>query len=199
MKKRFTLPLVAMALFGLIAAFATTAQALPTSTMVCNACHALNTSIVVSATPVSNNGAVAKINIVVTNPYSLKAWAVFRGSTKVAGSVGTTGTVSLPAGIAYRIIGAGGDGSGVHVYSAKTITPAAVRRTVKVRIAKTKLATKTLTGLLTRTVNKAKYKATLTKSGGWVWATFKKVPLGTYRLTVTGKKFTYKARTYIVR
>jgi len=47
MKRRFILPVVAMALFGLMAAFATSAQATPTQTKACSGCHTTDAAVVV--------------------------------------------------------------------------------------------------------------------------------------------------------
>jgi hypothetical protein len=202
MKKRFMLPIVAVALFGLVAAFATTAQATPAQSTVCDACHTLDSTVTISATPGANNGTTATYNIAVTTPFAMQGWAVFNGFTKVAGSSGSTGTVVLPVGKTYTVFGAGGtfvgDGSGVHLYNSTSITPPLTWRTVNIKVAKVKGGPKAPAALLTSKANGKKYKGAISKKSGWFWAKFR-VPLGSYKLTVTAKKFKFKPRTVVVK
>jgi hypothetical protein len=202
MKKRFLLPIVAAALVGLMAMFAASAQALPAYTMTCSGCHTLDSSVTVTATRVALGTTSAKYDITVTSPYALQGWAVFNGSTRVAGSSGATATVTVPVGKKYTIFGAGGtfvgDGSGLHVYNSITVTPPVTIRTVNVKLVKVAKGPKSPKAVLTSKSNGSKHAGVVTKKTGWYWAKFK-VAVGSYKLTVTAKKFTFKPRTVVVK
>lgn len=123
MNRRMLIPLVAVALFGLMAAFATSALALPTYTTLCSGCHASNASITVHATPGTVSTASTQYTVAVSNPAGAAGWAVFAGATKVAGGAGTGGTVVLTNGVAYKIFGAGNDASTNQIQNSITVTP----------------------------------------------------------------------------
>ena len=121
MKRRFTAPLAAIAIFGLMAAFAATAQAYPTRTTPCSGCHSTSTSVSVSATPVSNDGMNATYAVKVATASGLDGWAVFAGSTKLAYGTSATGSFTVPVGATYTVYGVINGGSS----NSASISPAA--------------------------------------------------------------------------
>jgi hypothetical protein len=118
-------PLVAVALFGLMAAFATSAHAMPTKTTACSGCHTQNAAVVVGAAQTSNNGTTASYTISVNNPLGMNGWAVFNGATKVGGAAGAGGTVALNVGTTYTVYGVSGNGNGAEEYNSIQVTPVA--------------------------------------------------------------------------
>jgi len=78
MKKRLIVPVAAIALVGLMASFATTAQAFPTKTTACTGCHS-GTNVPITTTLVSTVGTTA--NYTVSAPLA-NAIVVFDGATK---------------------------------------------------------------------------------------------------------------------
>jgi hypothetical protein len=99
MKKRFARPLALLALLGLMAAFASTAQAFPSKTNPCTGCHS-GPNVPVTATLSSVTAAAAVYNV---SAPSATAIAVFDGSTKLATFTATTGQFSVAPGKTYVI------------------------------------------------------------------------------------------------
>ena len=100
MKKRSSVLLAIVALAGLMAAFATTAQALPTYTTPCSGCHS-GANVPVVATLVTTVGTTATYNV---SAPGATAIAVFDGATKVGSPIiGTSGALSLAVGRTYTI------------------------------------------------------------------------------------------------
>ena len=119
-KKRLVLPIALLALFGLMTAFASTAQAFPTKTTPCSGCHS-GPNVPVTATLVSVTPALAIYNV---SAPSASAIAVFDGSTKVITFSANTAQFSVAPGKTYNVFGVTGpttsDGVGV-----KSISPVA--------------------------------------------------------------------------
>lgn len=218
MKKRLPVGVAAVALVGLMAAFATSAQAYPTKTTACAGCHSRDAAVAVTATEVSNNGTTAVYSVSVRNPYGASGWAVFSGAgAKLGGAAGTGGTVSVPVGSSYTAYGVSvGSGNGL---GSLTLSPAAPSgtvpgttpgtgtttgtdastpavHTVNVTVKLGHRGNKGLTAVLTNTATGTKYTAKVGKRGR---VTFSAVADGTYKLTVQGKKFRFKTRTIVVR
>jgi hypothetical protein len=111
MKRRYMVPVAAVAVFGLMAAFATVAQAFPTKTNACTNCHS-GVNVPVTATAGAASGTTVAYALAAP---SATAIAVFDGATKV-GTYGSTGSFSATVGktyTAYAVTGpTTGDGLG---------------------------------------------------------------------------------------
>ena len=96
MKKRFLVSVTAVAIFGLMASFATVAQAYPSKTVACTGCHSgVNVPVTAAAGTVSGT----TVSYSFSAP-TASAIALFDGATKVA-TLGSTGTYSATIGTAY--------------------------------------------------------------------------------------------------
>ena len=97
MKKRMMFGALALATAGLIAAFASSASALPTKTTDCSVCHSGKT-LAVTATETANNGTTATYDV---NASGATVVAVFDGATKIGQVTGATGSITVPVGKTY--------------------------------------------------------------------------------------------------
>ena len=125
MNKRLFVPIATIVFAGLMASFASSAVATPTQKSPCSGCHSSDSAVTVAVTQVSNDGTNATYNLTVSNPYGLNGWAVFSGSTKLAGTAAGTATFTVPDGKTYTVFGVSGDGNGTEGYGSTTISPAA--------------------------------------------------------------------------
>ena len=108
MKKRLLLPIAAVALVGLMASFATTAQASP-SYGACSGCHG-GPNVAVTATLASTTGTNATYDFSAPGADSV---VVFDGSTKLFTFAAATGQFTVATGKTYTIYAvAGPDTSG---------------------------------------------------------------------------------------
>lgn len=102
-------------------------MATPSQTSRCSNCHSLLGTVSVSATPVSTTDTSTTYHITVNNPLGVNGWAVFNGTTKVAGSSGSGSDVVLPDGVTYSVFGVSGDGSGMSLphagYATTSVSP----------------------------------------------------------------------------
>ena len=123
MKRRFMVPVVAVAVFGLMAAFATVAQAFPTKTTACTGCHS-GVNVPVTATAGATSGTTVTYQL---NAPTATAIAVFDGATKVA-TLGASGTFSATAGKTYAVYAVTGPttGDGVGSMSFTVAAPVVV-------------------------------------------------------------------------
>jgi hypothetical protein len=115
--------LVALVL-ALTVGLASTATATPTKTTACSGCHNLDASVSISASLVSASAATSVYSISANNPYGNNGWAVFQGSTKIAGTAGGGSNVTLTNGVTYTIHGVSGDGNGTTGRATGSVTPA---------------------------------------------------------------------------
>jgi len=99
MKKRFALPLIALVLFVLMAAFATTAQATPSKTSQCSGCHD-GVNVPVTATLASATAASTTYNV---SAPGANAIAVFDGTTKLTTIVAASGQFTVANGKTYTV------------------------------------------------------------------------------------------------
>lgn len=106
----------------LLGTVATSAYAYPTMTTPCqgSGCHSAGTDASALASIESTTATTATYGITVTGAPG-SAWAVFDGSTKVAGSVGLTGTFTVDRGKTYDVYAV--DGS-AFTESKTTVSPA---------------------------------------------------------------------------
>ena len=129
MKKRFLVPVIMVLAIGLMTAFASPALATPGQTARCSSCHGLLGTVTIAATPISFTDTSTTYQIAVNNPLGINGWAVFNGTTKVAGSSGNGTDVVLPNGITYSVFGVSGDGSAMTLphagYATISISPKA--------------------------------------------------------------------------
>jgi hypothetical protein len=192
---------IALALaIGLTAAFAGGAVATPSKTSPCSGCHDPLGSVVVSASVVSSDSLVTTYSISVNNPLGINGWAVFNGSTKVAGASGNGTDVVLPNGPTYTVFGVSGDGSGMSAphagYASTTVHVAGPASTVYTFTYRFKTKGKSYKGLkavLKSLSTGQKFTVAVNKKGV---ATFKNVVGGSYKLSTTGNsKFKFKAIT----
>lgn len=212
MKKRFTLPILAALTVGLIAMFATSAMALP-SYGLCSSCHTLSTSVKVTATQKSNNGATASYGVAVSGPNAGNGWAVYQGSTRITYATGASGTFSVVAGKTYTVYGGNANGS-TQLYNKITISPVASSPASGTSNASgttdpTPLPTTapTVKYVVHFNLHRHSYKglkaklrdsghmflATVNRKGT---ATFPRIPAGVYRLSATGNShFKFKAKS----
>ncbi len=124
MKKRMMFGALALATAGLVAAFASSASALPTKTTDCSVCHSGKT-LVVTAAETTNNGATATYDV---NASGATVVAVFDGATKIDQVTGATGSITVPVGKTYVLQAIAGptttDGWGSTSISPVATTPA---------------------------------------------------------------------------
>jgi hypothetical protein len=121
--KRFVVAMVAILAMGLTA-FAGSALALPTYTTACTGCHSTSdAALTIQAVAGTQGKTTTPYTITVANPYSLVGWAVFQGSTKVAGDGTTGGQVVLTNGVTYTVYAACLDGSSTKVSNSISVTP----------------------------------------------------------------------------
>ena len=120
MKRCFTVPLVALAIFGLTAAFATTAQATPSKTSRCNGCHS-GVNVPVTATLVSSTAASTTYRLSSPTAYAM---AVFDASTRIYIVQATTGQFSVANGKTYTVFAVRGPSDNTGIGST-SVTPAA--------------------------------------------------------------------------
>jgi hypothetical protein len=123
----------------------------------------------VAVTQVSNDGTNATYNLTVTNPYGLNGWAVFSGSTKLAGTAAGSATFTVPDGKTYTVFGVSGDGNGTEGYGSTTISPAAPADV---------LAPVTTSNALATYVSSAAITLSATDAGSGVAATYYKLDGG---------------------
>ena len=121
MKRRFILPLAAVALVGLMAAFATTALATPTKTSACTGCHS-GAGATVTATLASTAGTNATYNF---SAPGATAVAVFDGSTKLFTFLAASGQFTVATGKTYTVYAVTGPTTSDGVGST-TVSPAVV-------------------------------------------------------------------------
>jgi len=112
MKKRLLVSAATIAFVGLMAAFASTAQAYPTQTSPCSGCHSADSAVGVTVSQTANDGTSATYSVTVADPYGMNGWGVFSGSTKLAGTAAGTGTFTVADGASYTVYGVSADGSG---------------------------------------------------------------------------------------
>jgi hypothetical protein len=124
-QQRLLVPLAAVLIFGLMAAFASTAMAFPTQTSQCSGCHNVDSSVHLTATFVSATATSTTYSIGVNNPYGLNGWGVFQAGVKKFGTAGAGSNVVLTNGVAYSIFGVSGDGNGTQGYATLSLTPVA--------------------------------------------------------------------------
>ena len=100
MRKRLALPLTVLALFGLMAAFASSAQAHPSYGR-CSDCHS-GANVPVTATLATTVGTTATYNV--SSP-GATAIAVFDGAANKIGSaiIGSSGSFAVPVGATYTV------------------------------------------------------------------------------------------------
>jgi hypothetical protein len=126
-KKRLLLSLATVLAVGLMAGFATTATATPAQTSRCSSCHSPLATVTIAATPIGSTDATTTYHVVANNPQGINGWAIFNGTTKVAGSAGSGADVDLADGITYTVFGVSGDGLGLPLphagYASITISP----------------------------------------------------------------------------
>jgi hypothetical protein len=79
--------------------------------------------VTVSATLVSASAATSVYSITANNPYGSNAWAVFQGSTKIAGAAGSGSNVTLTNGVTYTVFGVSSDGN-TTLRATTSVTPA---------------------------------------------------------------------------
>lgn len=123
MKKRLRGPLLLVLVLGLAVGFASSASATPSRTSLCSGCHDPGAAVTVSATLVSASAATSVYSIAANNPYGSNAWAVFQGSTKVAGAAGSGANVTLTNGVTYTVFGVSSDGN-TTLRATTSVTPA---------------------------------------------------------------------------
>jgi hypothetical protein len=119
MRKRMMLPIAAVALVGLMTAFATTAQATSDMTSLCTRCHG-GANIVVTATLASTTGTNATYN------YSAAAdtVAVFDGTVAVLSALPASGQFTVATGKTYTVMAVAGPGETDGIGST-TVSPVA--------------------------------------------------------------------------
>jgi hypothetical protein len=96
------------------------ALATPSQTSPCNLCHS-GTAVAVTATLASNNGVSAVYNV---SAPTATAWAVFNGSTRLAGATATTGQFTVPVGSTYTVYAVKGPSTNTGIGST-SVSPAA--------------------------------------------------------------------------
>lgn len=107
MKKARILAGMSLVVVALVAAFATYSYAGSSSTARCDGCHEAGV-VQLHVTQTSNNGVSASYDVSMTGG---AAWAVFDGSNRLAGAVGTTGSFTVPCGKTYDVFGCSTDNS----------------------------------------------------------------------------------------
>jgi hypothetical protein len=120
MKRRFFVPAAVVAMVGLMASFATVAQAFPSKTTACTGCHS-GVNVPVSATAGAASGTT--VSYALAAP-TANAVAVFDGATKVA-TLASTGTFAATAGKTYTAYSVTGPSTSSGVGSTTFTAPAA--------------------------------------------------------------------------
>jgi hypothetical protein len=120
MRRRLIVPTALIALVGLIAGFATAAQATPSKSTACTNCHS-GPAVPIAATPVSTSGTNATYSF---SAPGADAVAIFDGSIKLYTFTTGTGQFTVAAGKTYSLYAVAGPGTGDGV-SRITISPAA--------------------------------------------------------------------------
>jgi hypothetical protein len=122
MKKRLALPLALLAVFGLMAAFASTAQAHPSYAGRCSDCHS-GTNVPVAAILAYTVGTTATYNV---NAPGATAIAVFDGTTKVGTPIiGTSGSFAVTVGKTYTVFSVKGPSTNTGL-GTTSVSPAAL-------------------------------------------------------------------------
>ena len=103
MKRRFLVPIAAVAVFGLMIGFATVAQAFPSRTVACDNCHS---GANIPVTAIAGATAGTTVTYALDAP-GADAIAVFDGATKVA-SLGASGAFSATVGKPYVVYAVAG-------------------------------------------------------------------------------------------
>jgi len=165
MKRRFFVPIAAVALVGLLAAFATTAQAFPTRTTACTGCHS-GINVPVTATLVSTAGLTATYGF---NAPGADSVAVFDGATKIFTFNATSGQFAVTTGKTYTLYAVAGPGTGDGLGST-TVSPAAIVLDTT--------APATVSDAKATYVSSAGIKLTATDAGSGVAATYYKLDGG---------------------
>ncbi len=178
MKKRVLVSVAAVALVGLMAAFATAAQAFPSRTSACTGCHS-GANIPVTATLVSTVGTTATYNFSASGADSV---AVFDGSTKLFTFLTPTGTFAVTTGKTYTVYGVGGPGTsdGIGSTTVSPVAPAPTDTTAPV----------TSSNAVANYVSNATITLTATDAGSGVAATYYKLDGGAQ---VSGKSISVSA------
>ena len=131
MKRLFAMPLAALVLFGLTAAFAPVAQATPTKTVPCSGCHG-GANVPVEAILSTTVGTTATYNV---RAPAADAIAVFSGATKVGSTIiGTSGQFAVPVGKTYTVFAIAGPTTGDGIGST-SVSPVALPTLTKTQIA----------------------------------------------------------------
>jgi hypothetical protein len=104
-KTRLTLAVAALAAFGAVLGFATTAYAHPTQTVACTGCHGTASVIKLAAVQTANDGTNATYQITITGGSGSEGYAVLSGSTNVAHASASSGSVTVPDGKTYTVWG----------------------------------------------------------------------------------------------
>ncbi len=165
MKKRFIVPIAAVAFVGLLAAFATTAQAYPSKTTACTICHD-GVNVPVTATLVSTVGTTATYTF--SSP-AADTVAVFDGATKKFTFNATSGQFAVTTGKTYTIYAVAGPGTGDGLGSTTVSPPTAIPDTT---------APATVSNAVATYVSSASIRLTATDAGSGVAATYYKLDGG---------------------
>ena len=120
MNKRLIVPVALIAFAGLMAGFASSAQAFPTQTSPCTGCHS-GAGATISTTLVSTVGTNATYNF---SAPGATAVAVFSGSTKLFVFTASTGQFVVPTGKTYSLFAVTGPTTSDGVGTA-SVSPAA--------------------------------------------------------------------------
>ena len=120
MKRTVLTALAAVALMGLILAFATTASATPGKTRSCSGCHTRRTSVIVKATKVSSTATTVTYKVSVTGGKGAAGWAVLSNGKNLARRTSSTGTFKVAKGKSIKVWGVKkGTGSNYKAITAK--------------------------------------------------------------------------------
>lgn len=103
MKRASRSIIVAVVAACLLGASATVASASPDSTSRClSGCHVAGTDATISASLASTSTTTATYQVTMAAP-ALSAWAVFDGTTRLAGGASSTGTFTVDLGKTYNV------------------------------------------------------------------------------------------------
>lgn len=162
MKKRFALPVVSVAVVGLLATLAAPALAFPTKTSSCTGCHS-GANVAVTATLASTAGTNATYNFSAPNATSV---VVFDGGTKLFTYLTTTGQFTVATGKTYTLYAVKGpattDGIGSTTVSPVVVPPVVTDTTAPVTTSDAKVTY----------VSTAAIKLTATDAGSGVASTY---------------------------
>lgn len=123
MKKATLIATFALAAVTLIGAFATAASAYPSQTSRCTpGCHAAGAGATIAASLESTTATTATYNVAMTGSAG-SGWAVFDGTTRVAGATTTTGTFTVDLGKTYDVFAV--DGATPWNAATTSVSPAA--------------------------------------------------------------------------